>query len=202
MSAKHIHVILLTPDSIPDAIVYYTGMAEALETNEYVTDLTPTIAVFRGYLAALVTAQADVKTIGAKARDAKLKIVHDAADSLRNCVEVVVNANPGKEAVIAASAKMALKKTLGHPKTHDLHIASGDHPGEIKIMVKAAKGKAGYRFRHSIDAEKTYIDDGVSMNATFVIKGLAIGVTVYVQYAVITGQDQGPWSDAVSFVVH
>jgi hypothetical protein len=202
MSAKHFHVILLTPDSIPEAIVYYTAMADALEDNEYVKDLTPTIVVFRGYVADLATAQAQVKTIGAKARDVKLKIVKDAADSLRNCVEVVVNANPGKEELIAASAKMAIKKDVGHPKTHDLHIESGDHPGEIKVLMKAAKGKAGYRIRHSLDDEKTYVDDGVSMNTTFVIKGLPIGAKVYVQYAVIIGQDQGPWSDAVSFIVH
>jgi hypothetical protein len=202
MTAKHIHVILLTPDSVPAAIVYFTSVADALETNEYVKNPTPTIAVFRGHIADLAAAQAAVKTLGAAARDAKLKICNDDADSLRNCVEVAVNANPGKEAIIADSAKMALKKAVGHRKTQDLQVESNGTPGDIRVIIRAANKKAAYIIEYSLDGGKTWVSHGVSTFTDNVITGLPLGATVLVRFATVIGHVQSAWSDPVSFVVH
>src|SRR5208337_1377535 len=105
------------PHAIPEKIIYFTRMADALDGNEYVKNPTPNIATFRANIALLVTAHSQVRTHGASARDDALGVVENNAQSLRFCIEEAVNANPPIAETIAHSCATSIAQShTPHPR--------------------------------------------------------------------------------------
>lgn len=201
MTLTHIHLALHIPTPVPELIIYATRLANALDGNVHVPNPTPTVADFRAHIADLTTKQAQVKTLGTGERDAAEQIVINDVKSIGRCGQAAIDANPSQATIIAQSLGLPLDAPHGPHGKDAVHISSPT-PGTIVVRVKAADKPAAYEFRISHDKGVTYVAAGVSSVAEITISGLTIGETVMVQYRITIGQTPGPWSDAVSFVVH
>ena len=86
-----------------------------------------------------------------------------------------------------------------------LAIYDTEHPGTVKIVVKAQENAAAYILQYSKDVipmtESEWIQAGISTYVTFELKGLTVGCTYYFRFASVTPQGTTEYCQPVAKIV-
>jgi hypothetical protein len=203
MKKTYIHVHLNTPKPIGDKITYFYRVIAALTNNPHVTISPQALADAKAHVDKASASNINVKTVGARQRDADLDVAAKDMELFRRAVEDACNANPALADAIVQSAEMAIEAHPGpHPKD-EIHASSNGTPDEILVRMKASdKPHAAYEIAYTLDQSKDYTSIGVSTVAHNVIKGLPLGAVVWIRGRIIIGNVPGPWTNPIRFVVH
>jgi hypothetical protein len=173
-----------------------------MTSNAYFTTPVPPLATLSADNAKLETDQATAltKTKGAvAARDAQKAIVMTDLHLLKAYVQSVANADEANAEAIIKSAGMSVRQVTPRVK-QDLTLKAGAVSGQVKIVAKAATGRASYDWQCSADGV-TWTPLPSTLQAHTVLTGQKPGTTVFVRHRAITKTGVGDWGQAVSMLV-
>ena len=202
---KSTPVVLNLPTIIALLIVFGRHVVQAMTNNPWFASLVAQLATTTADLDALEAAQALALTRAkgtAAMRNLKKKAVVDDLNGLKGSVQLVINQNPLKAAVIAASAGMWEKKVGARWKAI-LAATMAVTPGEVLVRAKKVPGRGvSYEWQCSSDGGKTWVAMGITTVANTSVLGLTMGTTYQLRFRTTLKKTTGDWCDPISFVVH
>jgi hypothetical protein len=205
-TTPRIQVILKKPRPVPGLISVAQAIDAALAAHAVTfPSPTPTLAVFKSDVDALVLAQAAARTRAKGAvqtRDAKLAVVVTDLNQLRAYVESVADGDPSNATAIANSACMEVRKARITVAKNAVNAKKGIVLGTVVVSARVGtKQKQSHEWEYSTDAGKTWVALIPTTQAKTTITGLTPGVTVLVRHRAITGTGPTVWTDAASLML-
>jgi len=202
MKTTHLRIASHIPRTFAELVSYTQTIVTKMTGNRHFPSPTPALAQVKADVAALVDAEATVKTTkgATHARDAKAQAVIHDVHGLEAYVQSVADANPQQAAEIIESAGFA---TAEHGVHEHAPLTAKMGPGGIVVLrAMAAVARAVYEWQWSADGGKTWTAVPATSHAHTTIPDLAVGTTYEFRVRANHGDVVGDWSQSVSLLVH
>ncbi len=206
----------VTKKDLQGALVLGLAVRDGMSGNPTTfTEPRPTMAVLGTQVSAYNNALAATtrKVPGSvPTRNETLTALWSSLGALRAYTQTLADTSPDHAETIIKASGFKVGGTGVRAKPI-LDAAHGVGPGDVVLTAHAAllrsgapttrrSGSAAFRWRHSVNAGTIWIEDTPTNAAHTTLHGLPSGQTVSFQVCVVLSNVSGPWTDAVTLMIH
>ncbi len=205
-------VLTLPKTKVATLLAIAKAVYNAFQSNQgLLSQPNPPLPVVQGQIQSLDTAQQATSTRAkgtAAMRNAKREVLVTSLESWRMYVQTLCDASPEQAEALIAAAGMAVGKVAIHAKpvlAAKLGVASGSVRLEANATLLVGRGvrrRACYQWQYSADGGKTWTNAPATPITSTSIEGLTPLTTYAFRVAATVSKTAGPWSQAVTLIVH
>jgi hypothetical protein len=200
---NRLFIALNLPRSVPPLIMRAKSYVDAMTGNAFFPKPKPALKVIIAVTKRLAAAETKAYTGAAGAvakRNEARKALTWRLRALQDYVQGIADANPAQAEAIIKSARMDVRRADSRNKP-PFAVKRGRVAGSVRLVARAASGRAAYVWAWSADDGETWTEVGPTTRADTVITGLPLAMRCLFRYRVSTGKIKRDWSDPIAYIV-